>query len=454
MENTNNKPLTKHFEASFHWNLWWSILYEVLRIAHNIFLAKQVSQTTYGLIGTIFASMYLMAKCADMGTAYSIAPFFSSISTDKKSFKKFILNYSLLPLSCSLAGGFLLAFTLTTKINLIPSSLIPIIIGIIILETFRSFFRQLLHIAFKSRSIVIVEFILFITYLIGVWGSHLWLGIPLDTMLIFSLFLIDSTLAVMFLVYKTYTIYQTLPTDGKECQPSCIRIFRLRFSNFFVRMSNNLSTTNILTPLFAVKFGLKSAGIFYLISTIAMAMQAIIKAAIGHPGNALLARVKDQPLLIKQEAFTLLSTRFLMVIFGIMIGAGILCHYIQSIHSIGSHDPTTILLIGGYILITLSDLFITLYEYFYVLEESMAFLCSLRFIEILLFYMIGLYYQLPPLVTLVGIFSIRGITLICMILYAYLSWKLVLKLSNPVKYLGGCVITLLLIKSLSLLIKF
>ncbi len=397
--------------------------------------------------------MFLMAKCADMGTAYSIAPFFTSISQDKKSFKQFVITKSLFPLSCFLIAGFLFVYFFTNTLTLIPHYLIPVIAGIIILETFRSFFRQFLHTAFKSRSIVIVEFILFIGYLLGVWGSYLWFNTPLDPGLIFILFLVDSALAVMFLVYKTYKLYQTLPDNSITEQPSWSRIFKLRFSNFFLRMSNNLSTTNILTPLFAIKFGLKNAGIFYLISTIAMAMQSIIKAAIGHPGNALLARVKNQPLLIKQEAFTMLSTKFLMIILGIITALIVGNKHMLAYCHLEHYTSTTALLVGGYVLITLSDLFITLYEYFYVLEESMAFLCSLRFIEILLFYIVILYYQFPPLITLISIFSIRGACLIGMTFYAYLSWKLALKISTPVKYLGGFVITLLMIKLLSMLIK-
>lgn len=443
----------QYFEKSFHWNLWWSILYECLRILHNILLARSISQIDFGIVGTLFATIFLLAKCADMGSAYSIAPFFSAVSQDKKNFKEFIVIRSLLPMLSLLLVGLALFNRLLPQAYHVPAYLKTIVVCIGVLESCRSFFRQFLHTAFKSQAIVISEFTLFIGYLCGVWGAYYFLHIPLTPTLIFGLFLIDSSLAILFFLYQAYCMYQQLPATSLQQQPSWKRIIGLRISNFFIRMSTNLSTTNILTPLFAITFGLKSAGIFYLISTITMAIQAIIKASIGHPGNALLATVKHQGLTTKQEAFSLLSTRFLIVILGIIIALWVASPYLWFSYGLDHYTPATLALVGAYVVITISDLFVSLYEYFYILEESMIVLCSLRLLEIVLFYLIVLCYKLPPTLTLCSIFCIRSSLVLSLIGYARYAWQLKLNIATPLKYTGGCFTILLVIQSLYKLLR-
>ncbi len=462
MNKEQNQLPINHFEKSFHYNFLWSLLYESLRIIHNLFLIKYLSQITYGLIGTIFATIYLVVKCIDMGTAYTIAPFFLMITQDKKQFKRFIFLYSILPIICcfvTIITGISLFFAPKYHDMTTYTYLLPIIIGIVFIETFRSFFRQLLHIAFKSRSIIITEFLLFIGYLLAVWIPCIIFNGDIDVRFFFLPFLIDGILALLFSVYKTYQLYQSLPLSSIPTgivirkQITWFRIFRARITHFFLRMSKDLCTTNILTPLFALKFGLKSAGIFYLVSTIAMAVQTIIKAAIGHSGNALLANVKDQSVTIKQEAFSMMSKKFLMVI--LVLFVAILTHFQLLLQYCNLKDCSamTSLFTSAYLLITLSDLIIVLYEYFYILEESMIFLCLIRITEFSIFYFTITHYGFSPsLVMLITIFSIRIISLLLVALYAYFMWKLIPRMSFSLKEAGGFLITLLLLKSLTMLL--
>ena len=444
----------KDFQSGFKWNLWGSTIFETLRVGHNLLLAYFLDPALYGLIGTLFATTYLAVRIADGGIAYTIHPYFQLFTKNERSFKKLLFTYFLLPLIPTLIGA-LSVFYFFTR-HQIPTQNYGIYFFIffilIISETVRSFFRQFLHVAFKSKPTIKIEFILFISYLAIVWVPYFCFNKSLTLMTIFLPFLIDSIIAILFFSILIKKIYTELPNNNNnetEIPPKLWgRLLSTRFFDFMLRLSRDLFTTNILTPLFALKFGLKEAGVFYLISTIAIAIQTIIRTTVGHPGNALLAAIKEHTPQAKKDAFVLLSSKLSNLLFPSLFLIIISYKFFEKI-TINYHINSSIILFAYvYSIMILSDLFFVLYESFYILEEKVAPICLIKLVEFCIFYgIIMSKQQISPLLIVSMLLIIRCLSFLSIGFYAFYRWQLVPSINIRFKSLGVCT-------SLALLITF
>ena len=323
--------------------------------------------------------------------------------------------------------------------NLQLKPFIIIIPLIIVLETIRSFLRMFLHTIFYAKHAVIAELIIFFTYTAVIWLPHLVLNQPITLNSIFIPHLLDSVITVVLFLGFAYRYYQTLPTtpQTEPLSPTLTkRIIVTRLFNYLLRVTRNMFTSNFLTPMFAIKFGLKSAGFFYFASVLANATQAIVKSAIGYSGNALMANLKDSPQQVKKEAFALLSQRLVAILAPIIIL--IACNY-RGIIRLSATDSTTqytLALSLLFLLISFTEFFFILYEQFYVIEEAANKLFFFKILELAAFYsVISSDAITNPVNTLLSIITIRLISLTCIAINAWILWKISLNISTNKKYL-------------------
>ena len=102
MENIQKVPncyntVKKKFSAGFRWSLWGSITYELIKTFHYFLLLMMLDTFTYGLVGSIFSIIYFTTKLADIGSTYSLPPFFHLFFKSRASFKRLFFNYFFLP---------------------------------------------------------------------------------------------------------------------------------------------------------------------------------------------------------------------------------------------------------------------------------------------------------------------------------------------------------------------
>ena len=111
---------------------------------------------------------------------------------------------------------------------------------------------------------------LFAGYLAILWSSYFMFGFALSYKLIFVPHLLNSFAALFAFSIIIYKHYQAFPDTITQLPLSLnTRIMHTQGFNYLLRLSRNVFTSNLLTPLFAYKFGLAQAGLFYLASTIA-----------------------------------------------------------------------------------------------------------------------------------------------------------------------------------------
>ncbi len=449
------------FVCAFHWNLVGSISYESLKVLHCFLLFTRLDPVMYGFVGSLFSVIYFITRIADFGATNSIPPFHNLFTRNKENFRYFLVRYSLIPHLPLILGGVLVvalipffgSFATALKIHLPPAIknifdalanwAAPLTINnmtlylvvlplIIILETIRSFFRQFLHTIFQSKTIVIAELIIFVGYVASIWIPNIFYGYPLTLGLIFIPHLADSLFALIVFMVMVLNFYQTLPNGHSDLPPHLWkRLAATKSFNYLIRVTRHMFTSNFLTPLFAVKFGLKAAGIFYFASTLANTTQAIVRSLVNYSGGALFASLKDAPQAEKMHAFDLIAQKLVRIVAPCIIFIIINYRSIIRLGKSGELTDVTFSLALLFLIISFTEFFFILYEQFYIIEEAADKLLAFKIFEVAIFY--GLVTMSPSssqVATLISIIFIRIVSFAVIAVNAYQNWKIAPNLRN------------------------
>lgn len=429
MENTKIHPeIHSKFKVGLRWAFFGGLIYESCKIIHCLLLLKVLEPQTYGIMGSLFAIIYLTTYIADIGATNSITPFFQTASQSRQVLKRFLINYTLIPhLTIAIACSVGAALFISNKFITTPKSLLFIAPLLIIFETIRSFLRVFLHTTFQAKNTVTVEIIIFFLYIASIWTPYLILKSTITLNHIFIPHLIDSMLSVLCFIFLINSYKNKLPNDQSKALPEQFikRLASTRLFNYLLRVSRNLFTSNFLTPLFAIKFGLAHAGIFYFASMLANGIQAIVKSVVGYSGGALLANLKDTTQDTKREAFTILSQKFVAILAPILIF--LVINYKGILALAAAHNATTQALALSllFLIISFSEFFFVLYEQFYVIEEASHKLFLFKILELSIFYgVITSPLSSSPIVTLLGLILIRMLGLCIIAVNAFYLWKI------------------------------
>lgn len=435
--------IEKKFHRGFRWNFFGSIIYEAAKIIHHFFLLKFVNVADYGLIGSMFAVIYMTTKIADFGMSHALAPFFCDITKNKKSFKKILFFYYLGPqLPIIMAAGMIAMFFFQKQFLAgQPTPSLFIIPTIVFLETIRSFLRYLLHMTFQSKKVVLFELATFLCYLSSIWIAILHFHFPLSLNVIFVPHIVDSAFVTTIFIIMMRRYYKKLPQEnvGNWSKNLGQRIIKARLFNYFIRISREFFTSHFLTPFFAIKFGFKQAGLFYFASIIATAIQSIIKVSIGYSGNALFASLKENSQAAKKQAFRIINEKVMRVIAPLIIMLTISYKSIMELWLTNNNTAVTLALLLLLLIIIFTEFFFMAYEQFYIIEEASRKLFLFKILEFFLFYVVIIASeQQTMLTTLISIIIIRLISFVIITINAYSLWQITPSIRTSKHYLALC----------------
>jgi hypothetical protein len=378
----------------------------------------------YGTMGSIFSIIYLVTYIADLGATNSLPPFIQLITKSKYNFKTFIIKYCLVPhspiiIACATGARYV---AMNKFSNLPDLWLIPCIIC---LETIRTFLRMLLHATFLSKYVVSIELTILAGYLAITWTPVILLDLPVTLNTIFIPHLIDSAVCVTAFLVLLIKYYRNLP-DGKLSLDSSLskRLVKTRTFNYLLRVTRNMFTSNFLTPLFAWRFGLVSAGTFYIASIIVNALQSVIKSTVWYPGSALLANVKEASQETKLQAFANINSKLTNLLAPIIIIIALNINGIIKMGMMPSITSESIALALLFLLISFAEFFFLLYEQLYIIEEAANKLFLFKVIELLALYLLirhNIVYS--PATTLVSLIVVRALSFSIIAVNAWNTWK-------------------------------
>ena len=319
-----------------------------------------MSSYAYGQTGFILSSIYLAVRIVDLGNAYSTVPLLHDMQRSKYVCKNLVLKFFLLPqLPIIIAGAVFLILRVCPETNW------PLVVSIFILETYRLFLRYLLHAQFKNANVVAIELCSFALFLSCIWTPYFFWGTLTPTNILLA-HLTDSSIATLFLGWITVIQYRNLPaTSNDDSLPPTQSIIASKIFTYFNRLSREITSSNVLTPLYAALFGYEKVSIFYFLGIATTAYQMIIKNTITYSGNALLAKLRHAPQQKKNLAFHLITEKLLLMLALPLIV--LLMFYYDASKFI---DHSLLLLLIGFLVLMGIDLVMHVYEQYYLVQEA------------------------------------------------------------------------------------
>ncbi len=428
----------KRFHQGIRWNLSGSIFYESLKILHQIFLLKSISIPEYGQIGTTFSIIYLAINLSSAGAFTSIPPFTKIFTQSKKAFRiSFGIYFIIQATTLSLAS---LTIALLYTNNVLPSSkhlnlYIPLFI--IVTEGLRMLLRSFLHTIFQNKTTILIDTVLFISYLASVWTPYALFNRAITLNLIFKPYLIISLLGFILFAFTTLKTYKNLPEEETTLPKNLWRrIFKARSFNYFTRVTKHIFTGNFLVPLFAARFGFATAGIFKFASYLADSIKGIIHVTVGFSGGALLAALKASNLKEKQLAFYTLSEKLNKLLAFIVIFVTFNLKSFQALNRT-LYDPFSVLMfILFFLFITLLDNLFIVYDQFYIIEEQSDKIFGFKLIELLMFTAV-IYFggNLSALFIVSNLILVRTLSFGIIATNAYSLWRIAPRLKINKQFL-------------------
>ena len=170
-------------------------------------------------------------------------------------------------------------------------------------------------------------------------------------------------------------------------------------------------------PICALQFGIASASLMKVISSIAYWITLLGKNVLGIASNALFSHIKSHSETTQKNAFHIISGIFTQALYG--LGIFLLINgYQLMLFYINAPAQVTWSLLYFMLFLTFFENFFVIYEKWYILEEDTALYLFLNLISI------GLLYSLTPFLTspLVIVSIIIGVRVITYLFLVLISW--------------------------------
>lgn len=329
-----------------------------------------MTSADYGQTGFILSTIYLAARIADFGNAYSTVPLLEDMRQSQKTYRIILGRFFLFPqFPALLVCACILSWY-------IPQANKGLIIAIFICETYRLFLRYLLHAQFKNSCVVIIELSSFAVFLISVWVPYIMNGTITPYTILVAHFA-DSILATTFLAGLSIYHYQSLPESRpNERLPSIWNVLSNKIFPYFNRLSREITSSNVLTPVYGLMFGYERISIFYFLGIATTAYQMIIRNTITYSGNALMAQLRYASNEQKFQAFNMISEKL-----SIMLAIPLTITVVFYSNAAKIVDPQLLNLVFCFLTLMGIDLVMHIYEQYYLVQNAAQKFFAIKLIE-------------------------------------------------------------------------
>lgn len=397
-----------------------------------------MSNTDYGKIGFVLSTIYLAARIADFGNAYSTVPLLEDMRQSQETYRLILKKFFIYPqLPILIITGYILSWY-------IPQIDWGIVIAIFICETYRLFLRYLLHTQFQTPAVVIVELTTFSIFLTSIWLPYIVYGsITPHSVLIAHC--IDSVLATISLGTLSIFHYKALPKNLDTVKiPSTKSIISNKMFPYFNRLNREITSNNVLTPMYALMFGYERVSIFYFLGIATTAYQMIIKNTITYSGNALMAQLRYASDEEKASAFSMLCEKLCLML---VIPLGTIIIFYSNAAAIV--DYQFINLVFCFLILMGIDLVMHIYEQYYLIQNAGKNFFTLKLIESLACLSIFYFGTTWSIMQAFSSFIIIKLSaLLFVALQAFTTWDLYLKWQATTLWVGITVVASLALKIL------
>ncbi len=432
MKNNQQLPHLSDYKHGIIWTLIDSLGSQGLVILYHLFFRTVAGASLHGIMGCLLSSIYLLIALTNLGLDKTIAPFLETFSASQKNFKQFVLTLIIpqviLISTCALfcyTGFYLLKETVPLLSNL-SAYLTPTIVGYIALtfffESLRKTFRTFLQLSFYFKFTTIIE-------LFGISANLLALYLfynanNLTLLSSWQALAYTSAAQLALLTGGMFHIYTHLSQEEKAVSLRSLlkRFTKTRLFSWALQCLNQLYSGNFLVPICALQFGIESASLMKIITSISYWITLIAKKVFGITSNALLAHVKSRSKETQTKAFHYLSDIFNQgiscVLIFLLINGKKLAYLLYE-----APPQVTWSLLYFMLLLTFFESFFVLYEKWYILEEDAHTYLGFNLLSVGLVYFIARTLSSPTSI-LVAIIIVRALTFIVLTLFSFYRWKI------------------------------
>lgn len=404
-----------------------STLFEFLKITHQASLLWHCSLSVYGTIGTLFSLLFAAISFSSIALDSALPAFIHTIFSSQQNCRKIIARLVISQIFFLGVGSLCMNYIMTYFFpSLAVSTPLMILLALLaVIEGLRIVARSMLHALGIHSYPLFSELLIMVLYMGLVWIPFLMYGYFPDLTMLFSYYCICSVLALVVLSCFIYRYYTLLPKTEEFCLFPWKRFFKLRVFTYASKLSSYFFTGNVLIPFFAAHFGFSQSGIFKFASYSIDAFKGVIHTVIGFPSGALFARLKNETIEKKREAFKQASNTLHIFLLGIIIFSIMILKIHFFMTSTTPLHSVFISMSFFFFLLFISEQIIVVYEKFYLIEESSHILVAIKIIEIISVLGLLSYSSLFPLYVLcILLCSIRFLSFCTLALYAYQQWSL------------------------------
>ena len=425
-------PHLKDFKQSLFWNLFDSVGTQGLLILYHILFRTYLGTELHGKVGCTLSLFYLGIIVFNLGLDYTLAPFLEYITQSKRHFRSFLL-WIMVPQLCFITFCSLIFYAFfPTLQSWIPAFKtfghatdgLLLTMGLtFIFESMKRTAKYFLQLAFYTSLTACVEVIGMFAYVLLIFLSAAH-GSTITLAYTWQMLGLLSLIQLCCLCMGIFALYKKLPftTTAHPWPDLAKRIFKNRLFSWSTQCMNQLFSGNFLVPICALQFGLESASLMKVLTSISYWITYLANKVFGVTGNALLAHVKTRSLETQQKAFEYISFLLTQALYSLLIflmlnGKKIALLQIPSTASIQWS------LLYFMLIISFFESFFIIYEKWYILEEKASIFFLFNFISF------GALYALYPytrsvVAMLILIITLRLFTFFILSMLSFYRWRI------------------------------
>lgn len=307
----------KSFLTAVKWNIFESIAYQLIFIAHQVALFFYCDRSLYGKIGVLISCSYLCITLLVAGLDGGLLPFFKNFISDKRSFYVLLFTYIRKQIFFIIGITFL-GMSIIIAFRAIPTftpGILFLTALFIIAESIKKLLKQLLYLAFYNRYTALIEVAQIALYTGSIWVSFWSIG-SFSLKIFLVPFIVCSSLSNIAFGYLLFLYYQTLPLETSFQELPTPKVFFLtRLAVVTNQLCRSLFTTNFLVPLFSLHGTFKEAGVMTFVNYLTHAVTFLLNKICVPPSEAFFSRIKNFSNALHYQALSIVLSLFAGITF-------------------------------------------------------------------------------------------------------------------------------------------
>ncbi len=423
-------PYLKQFTFGILWTLIDSVGSQGLVILYHILYRSFAGHEEHGILSCLLSLVYLCVALSNIGLDKSLAPFLEIFTASKKRLQLFgavflVPQMLFLIVLCTIVYVFIPLGSvplLSQLASFISKPVIGYVFLVFLLESLRKTVRTFLQLSFYFRFAAFVELIGISLNVVGI--TVLYYASKLSLLSSWQLLAASSLIQLVVLAVGMGYLYSTLSQDAEKIALYGLfkRVSKTRLFAWGVQSLNQLYSGNFLVPICALQFGVASASLMKVITSISYWITLVAKKVFGVTSNALLAHLKSRSMDTQKEAFHYLTEVFNQALYGLLIFLIINGKKI-ALHQFNGAPTITWSLLYFMLILTFFESFFVLYEKWYILEEDAQTYLLFNLVSIGFLYAVVKVLH-SPLAILSAIICIRVSTFIALSLFSFYRWQI------------------------------